>query len=167
MYVRYCLVQLQLLDLRVSSELRALRERRAVRLGGVLQVTGLRSDSQKRAHKSDQGNTHKVPGARAVRVRALVPRIHVDEPAGVVVVVDGALAVASATKAGERDGLTGERASVEGGRPEEVMAGGAGDVFVALRGQHADGTTFVSQAIERGAVLIVAEDAAPAGVTVP
>ena len=60
-----------------------------------------------------------------------------DEHAGVVIVVDRALAVASATKAGERDGLTGERASIEGGRAEEVMAGGAGDVFVAR--QHGGG----------------------------
>jgi len=42
-----------------------------------------------------------------------------------------------------------------------------GDVFVALRGQHADGTTFVTQAIERGAVVIVAESDTPEGVTVP
>jgi len=41
-----------------------------------------------------------------------------------------------------------------------------GDVFVALRGQHADGTTFVRQAIDRGAVAIVSEQSAPAGTTV-
>src|SRR5215204_4381048 len=38
-----------------------------------------------------------------------------------------------------------------------------GDVFVALRGQHADGTAFARQAIERGAVAIVSEEPAPAG----
>ena len=42
-----------------------------------------------------------------------------------------------------------------------------GDVFVALRGQHADGTRFVAQAIERGAAVIVAEDAPPVGMPVP
>ena len=42
-----------------------------------------------------------------------------------------------------------------------------GDVFVALRGQHADGTMFVAQAVDRGAVMIVSQDAGPAGLTVP
>ena len=36
-----------------------------------------------------------------------------------------------------------------------------GQVFVALKGLHADGTAFARQAIERGAVAIVSEDAAP------
>ena len=39
-----------------------------------------------------------------------------------------------------------------------------GNVFVALKGQHADGTVFARQAIERGAVAVVADDAAPADV---
>ena len=42
-----------------------------------------------------------------------------------------------------------------------------GHVFVALRGQHADGTQFVGQAVERGAVAVVAERPAPTGVAVP
>ena len=42
-----------------------------------------------------------------------------------------------------------------------------GQVFVALRGQHADGTAFARQAIERGAAAIVSEQAAPDGVHVP
>ena len=33
----------------------------------------------------------------------------------------------------------------------------AGDVFVALRGQHADGTAFADQAVARGAIAIVSE----------
>ena len=41
-----------------------------------------------------------------------------------------------------------------------------GDVFVALRGQHADGTAFARQALERGAVAVVAEQPPPAGTTV-
>jgi UDP-N-acetylmuramoyl-L-alanyl-D-glutamate--2,6-diaminopimelate ligase len=41
-----------------------------------------------------------------------------------------------------------------------------GDVFVALRGQHADGTAFARQAIDRGAVAVVSEQPAPAGTTV-
>ena len=40
-------------------------------------------------------------------------------------------------------------------------------MFVALRGQHADGTAFVSDAIERGAVGIVSPEAAPDGNRVP
>jgi UDP-N-acetylmuramoyl-L-alanyl-D-glutamate--2,6-diaminopimelate ligase len=42
-----------------------------------------------------------------------------------------------------------------------------GDVFVALKGEHADGAAFVRQAIERGAVAIVAGQAAPPGVDIP
>ena len=42
-----------------------------------------------------------------------------------------------------------------------------GGVFVALRGQHADGTAFAKEAIGRGAAAIVAETAAPAGADVP
>jgi UDP-N-acetylmuramoyl-L-alanyl-D-glutamate--2,6-diaminopimelate ligase len=42
-----------------------------------------------------------------------------------------------------------------------------GQVFVALRGQHADGAAFVRQAIERGAAAIVAEQPAPSGVHLP
>jgi len=41
-----------------------------------------------------------------------------------------------------------------------------GYVFVALRGQHADGSAFAVQALERGAVAIVSEDPAPAEVPV-
>ena len=43
----------------------------------------------------------------------------------------------------------------------------AGQVFVALKGQHADGTTFARQAIDRGAAAVVSEHAAPDGVHVP
>jgi len=42
-----------------------------------------------------------------------------------------------------------------------------GTVFVAIRGQRADGTSFAADAIKRGAVAIVAETPAPAGVQVP
>ena len=42
-----------------------------------------------------------------------------------------------------------------------------GDVFVALKGQHADGTSFARQAIERGAAAIVSEQPAPADAHVP
>jgi UDP-N-acetylmuramoyl-L-alanyl-D-glutamate--2,6-diaminopimelate ligase len=43
----------------------------------------------------------------------------------------------------------------------------AGSVFVALRGLKADGTEFVSQAIDRGALAIVSETARPAGTSTP
>ena len=36
-----------------------------------------------------------------------------------------------------------------------------GDVFVALKGQHADGTAFARQAIDRGALAVVSEQPAP------
>ena len=42
-----------------------------------------------------------------------------------------------------------------------------GDLFVALKGQHADGASFARQAIERGAVAIVSEQPAPPDVRVP
>ena len=42
-----------------------------------------------------------------------------------------------------------------------------GTVFVALRGVNADGARFAPQAIANGAIAVVAETAAPAGVTVP
>jgi UDP-N-acetylmuramoyl-L-alanyl-D-glutamate--2,6-diaminopimelate ligase len=43
----------------------------------------------------------------------------------------------------------------------------AGSVFVALRGLKADGTEFVSQAIDRGALAIVSEATRPAGTSTP
>jgi UDP-N-acetylmuramoyl-L-alanyl-D-glutamate--2,6-diaminopimelate ligase len=42
-----------------------------------------------------------------------------------------------------------------------------GTVFVAVRGQHADGSTFALQAVGRGAAAVVAEEPPRAGVTVP
>ena len=43
----------------------------------------------------------------------------------------------------------------------------AGSVFVALRGQKADGVTFVQQAVIKGAIAIVAETDPPAGFSAP
>ena len=42
-----------------------------------------------------------------------------------------------------------------------------GVVFVAVRGQRSDGATFAGEAQRRGAVAIVAETSAPAGITIP
>jgi UDP-N-acetylmuramoyl-L-alanyl-D-glutamate--2,6-diaminopimelate ligase len=42
-----------------------------------------------------------------------------------------------------------------------------GQVFVALKGQHSDGTSFARQAIERGAAAVVSEQAAPPDVHIP
>jgi UDP-N-acetylmuramoyl-L-alanyl-D-glutamate--2,6-diaminopimelate ligase len=42
-----------------------------------------------------------------------------------------------------------------------------GDVFVALKGQHHDGTSFARQAMARGAAAIVSEQAAPPDVQIP
>jgi UDP-N-acetylmuramoyl-L-alanyl-D-glutamate--2,6-diaminopimelate ligase len=44
---------------------------------------------------------------------------------------------------------------------------GPGAVFVALRGAHADGATFVRDAIRRGAIAVVSDAAAPDGVGLP
>jgi UDP-N-acetylmuramoyl-L-alanyl-D-glutamate--2,6-diaminopimelate ligase len=42
-----------------------------------------------------------------------------------------------------------------------------GTVFVALRGQHADGTTFTPQAVARGAAVVIAEEPRRVDVTAP
>ena len=42
-----------------------------------------------------------------------------------------------------------------------------GEVFVGLKGLHADGASFARQAIDRGAVAVVSDQPAPAGVRVP
>jgi len=42
-----------------------------------------------------------------------------------------------------------------------------GQVFVALKGRHADGTSFARQAIERGASAVVSEQPAPPDVHIP
>jgi UDP-N-acetylmuramoyl-L-alanyl-D-glutamate--2,6-diaminopimelate ligase len=42
-----------------------------------------------------------------------------------------------------------------------------GHVFVALKGAQADGTAFLQQALDRGAVAVVSEQPPPAGVRVP
>src|SRR5262245_2602366 len=49
----------------------------------------------------------------------------------------------------------------------DSRAAGPGAVFVAIRGHRADGAGFAAQAIGRGAVAVVAETPAPAGVQVP
>ena len=43
----------------------------------------------------------------------------------------------------------------------------SGHLFVALKGLHADGTSFARQAIDRGAVVVVSEQPAPADTKVP
>ena len=43
----------------------------------------------------------------------------------------------------------------------------AGDVFVALRGQHADGVAFAADAVARGAVAVIAQEPAPETAGVP
>ncbi|PYR38213.1 MAG: UDP-N-acetylmuramoyl-L-alanyl-D-glutamate--2,6-diaminopimelate ligase [Acidobacteria bacterium] len=42
-----------------------------------------------------------------------------------------------------------------------------GEIFVALKGQHADGTAFAVSAVERGVVGVVSEDASPPGFATP
>jgi UDP-N-acetylmuramoyl-L-alanyl-D-glutamate--2,6-diaminopimelate ligase len=64
---------------------------------------------------------------------------------------------------------------VEAGRAEmpvtsithDSRAVSRGAVFVAVRGRRADGATFAEEAIRRGAVAIVAETPAPAGIDIP
>jgi UDP-N-acetylmuramoyl-L-alanyl-D-glutamate--2,6-diaminopimelate ligase len=68
--------------------------------------------------------------------------------------------------------LSTERRAVADGAQVQVSGiaydsrrAGPGSVFVALRGQHADGTAFAPQAIARGAALVVAESPPPDGAT--
>ena len=68
-----------------------------------------------------------VPSARAVRVGALVSRIHIDQHAAVPVEVDGALAVASAAEAGKCDALASEAALQAGAGLRAGEEGGNGD----------------------------------------
>ena len=49
----------------------------------------------------------------------------------------------------------------------DSRAAGPGALFVAVRGQRADGAEFAAQAAARGAVAIVAETPAPAGIDIP
>ena len=80
----------------------------------------------------------------------------------------------------ELHGVLSGRGAIRGG--DAVRAGGAavvtglaydsrqvkpGHVFVALKGLHADGAAFSREAIERSAIAIVSEQAAPAGIEVP
>ena len=66
------------------------------------------------------------------------------------------------------DGLRAEAAvGAVTGVAYDSRAVAAGQVFVALKGLHADGTSFARQAIERGAAVIVSEQPAPDGVHVP
>ncbi len=58
-------------------------------------------------------------------------------------------------------------ASVVTGITHDSRAVGAGTVFVAIRGQKADGAGFAAEAERRGAVAVVAETAAPSGAGVP
>jgi len=53
------------------------------------------------------------------------------------------------------------------GVTHDSRAAAPGVVFVAIKGQRADGTTFASAAAAAGAVAIISEDVAPAGATVP
>jgi UDP-N-acetylmuramoyl-L-alanyl-D-glutamate--2,6-diaminopimelate ligase len=43
----------------------------------------------------------------------------------------------------------------------------AGEVFVALKGAHADGTAFAREAVERGAIAVVSDQPPPPGVAAP
>jgi UDP-N-acetylmuramoyl-L-alanyl-D-glutamate--2,6-diaminopimelate ligase len=60
-----------------------------------------------------------------------------------------------------------EPAGVVTGIAYDSRAVQPGQVFVALKGQHADGAIFARQALERGAAAIVSEQAAPEDVRVP
>jgi UDP-N-acetylmuramoyl-L-alanyl-D-glutamate--2,6-diaminopimelate ligase len=72
----------------------------------------------------------------------------------------------------ERAGVPAAPGMTTGGAPVTAVAYDSrqatpGAVFVALRGVNADGARFAPQAIAKGAIAVVAESPAPAGVAVP
>ena len=82
----------------------------------------------------------------------------------------GALMAAAHTLAPDARAVAqaaGRLDSVVGGIAHDSRGVSAGTIFVAIRGERADGTTFATQAASRGALAIVAEAPAPAGVSVP
>jgi UDP-N-acetylmuramoyl-L-alanyl-D-glutamate--2,6-diaminopimelate ligase len=64
-------------------------------------------------------------------------------------------------------GVNGRAAAVVSGIAYDSRTVEPGQVFVALKGAHADGGAFVRQAIERGAIAIVSEQASTRDVAVP
>jgi UDP-N-acetylmuramoyl-L-alanyl-D-glutamate--2,6-diaminopimelate ligase len=82
----------------------------------------------------------------------------------------GALVAAARTLGPDARAIV-ERAGSQMVRVTSVVydsrAASAGAVFVAIRGQRADGAEFAAQAIGRGAAAVVAEIPAPLNVTVP
>jgi len=82
----------------------------------------------------------------------------------------GALVAAARTLAPDARSLVeraGAHARAVSSIAHDSRAVAPGTVFVAIRGRRNDGAGFAAQAISRGAVAVVSEDAAPAGVTVP
>ncbi len=64
-------------------------------------------------------------------------------------------------------GVLGDRSVSVQGICSDSRSVRPGDVFVACRGQKADGRQFVPAAVEKGAAAVVCEPPAPEGVTVP
>src|SRR5690349_4936646 len=82
----------------------------------------------------------------------------------------GALVSAARTlapDARQRVEAAGRQDAVVSGITHDSRAAAKGALFVAIRGQRADGAAFADEAIRRGAQAVVAESAAPPSVTVP
>ena len=80
----------------------------------------------------------------------------------------GALITASRTLAPDARAIVeaaGKSGTTVTAVAHDSRAAARGSVFVAIRGQRADGATFAAQALTRGAAAVVAETPAPAGVT--
>jgi UDP-N-acetylmuramoyl-L-alanyl-D-glutamate--2,6-diaminopimelate ligase len=72
-----------------------------------------------------------------------------------------------APDAGARADEAGRASAAVTGIAHDSRGVSSGAVFVAIRGQRADGATFARDAVDRGAVAVVAETPAPEGVPVP
>lgn len=111
-----------------TTSLAARSVSRAVRLGRVLEGTGLRFMAGSVQSTNTVGKMEAdlvVPGACTPAISALESGVHVDEDAAVAVEVGGALAVPASTIARECNGLAGERAFLERAQPEVDVGRGA------------------------------------------
>jgi UDP-N-acetylmuramoyl-L-alanyl-D-glutamate--2,6-diaminopimelate ligase len=82
----------------------------------------------------------------------------------------GSLVAAARTLAADsaaRVAASGREATAVAGVVHDSRAVSRGAIFVAIPGRRADGAHFAGEAIARGAVAVVAETAAPDGVSVP
>ena len=119
------------------------------------------------------GNAARGSGRRARRTAALAAGVAVEAGqsfAGSASMTLGALVSSARTLAPDarlRVEAAGQQGAVVTSIAHDSRAVSRGTVFVAIRGQRADGASFAADATARGALAIVAESPAPSGAVVP